>query len=399
MGLSISAFAAKAIFAFVLNWMAANYLSVEAFSLWATFFSFAMVLSAGDLGVGQYILTFMVESEDNIQRNFHFNSGLSALFFLTFPVLLISIIFVYFSRMDNYFGALLCVLLVLKLPLIAYSSLLQVKGRLHEKRIFDAIPYVLAVPMSYALHLFDASVYVQLLAINTLLLGGGILTFVRCLYLGSPRFSLMRFNSIKTTLKSALPYLLNNASGILIYGGFVSIFGFYLDAYHLAVLAIYHTIILSLGYQAYEVIFRQYQLTIHQSAVFNRLLIFQAISGGLLFIGAFFYGLEVFSLLYPAYDFERAEILAFLIFSQLEFTYLLFTLRLQMQIAGSSILRALSFIRVTSFMLVLLACMFFENLNIIDIIVSISIFSCFNFVVLQVKSYRYFHAKKRYLNP
>ena len=374
--------------------MAANYFTVDDFALWVIFFSISMVLSAGDLGVGQYILTYMADSGDNINlASDHFNIGLTTLTILSVPVWLLGIMLVYFAEIDIAFGALLCLLVVMRLPLISYASLLQVKNRLHEKRIIDAIPYLFLLPIIYGMQSYEFNVYIQLLSVNIMLLGGGFIHLYRCKALGAPIWKIVSFVKVKEGIIKSLPYLLNNASGIVIYGGFIGIFSFYLNSYQVAILAIYHTVILSLGYQAYEVIFRNYQLRIMEKKVFNNLALFLLATGIILMILSANFGQSIFTYLYSSYEFVRRELLIFMLFSLLEFGYLLLTLRLQMSVNSRSVLRKCSIFKLCSFCLVLILLAHLQNLTIAMISGYLIIFSVVNLVNLSITHKKYIYTQ------
>ena len=392
MYLSIIGFSVKAVCAFILNWMAANYFPVDAFSLWAIFFSVSMVLSAGDLGIGQYILTYMTNySDDQTLAIHHFSTGQTVLVFLCAPVWLVGMVLVYFSGIDIVFGALLCAVVVMRLPLISYASLLQVKNRLHEKRMIDAIPYLISVPSIFLMQSYEFSVYLQLLVVNFLLLGGSLIILYRCKTLGLPNWEILGFEAIKDGLKASFPYLLNNASGIMIYGGFIGIFGFYIDSYQVAVLAIYHTVILSLGYQAFEVIFRNYQLRILEKRIFNNLVLFLFITGSILLVFSANYGQQVFTYFYSTYKFIKIDLVLFLVFSLLEFGYLLLTLRLQMSVNSSSVLHNCSILKLGLFVLVLIYLSFLSIQNIEIIIRCLILFSAANLLSLIYTRKKYYY--------
>jgi len=383
--LSFVGFALKAICALVLSWMAANNLPVDEFAIWAVFFSISMVLSGGDLGVGQYILTYMASSDDDSSTfTIHFFNGLSTLIVLSVPVFALGLIMVESKGFEIAFALPLCILVALRIPLIAYGAFMQVQNRIHEKRLLDAAPYCLAIPIMYIMYSNDVGVYSQLLVINLLLTFGGIVIMQRCNVLGVPKFQWAGLSMLKPTLRKSLPYLLNNLSGIVIYGGFITLFSFYLDNYQIAVLAIYHTVILSLGYQAYDVVFRNFQLRINERKVFKGLSLFVGFSTCIIMIGVNEVGVKILEFLYANYTFEQFDLILFTLFACLEFGYLLATTRLQMSIRGSTILSRCSITKLLSF-LVMMGCMvYLDVVTILVLCYCLIAFSGFNLLYLYL---------------
>ena len=188
--------------------------------------------------------------------------------------------------------------------------------------------------------------------------------------------------TIFSTLKKSFPYLLNSASGILIYGGFIGIFSFYLDSYHIAILSIYHTVILSLGYQGYDVIFRNYQLRINEPKVFKRLCLFLLLSGTFVFSLLTLIGVPTLELFYSSYNFIEAELILFCCFSFLEFGYLLATTRLQMSVSGASVLYRAAITKICLFLVTASCAFYVADLTIVKLLCCLILFSVVNILNL-----------------
>jgi hypothetical protein len=381
--LSFVGFALKAICALALSWMAANNLPVDEFAIWAIFFSISMVLSSGDLGVGQYILTYMASSDDDSSAfAMHFFNGLSSLIVLSAPVFVLGLIIAKSRGFEIAFAFPLCILVASRIPLIAYGAFMQVQNRIHEKRLIDSAPYCLAIPIMYIMYSYDVGVYSQLLVINLLLTLGGIVTMQRCNVLGVPKFQWAGLAMLKSTLKKSLPYLLNNASGIVIYGGFITLFSFYLDNYQIAVLAIYHSVILSLGYQAYDVVFRSFQLRISEAKVFKGLSLFLGFSAFIIMIALNEAGVKILQFLFANYTFEQFDLMLFALFACLEFGYLLATTRLQMSVSGSTILSRCSITKLLTFLVMMVCMVYLDVVTILVLCYCLIAFSGFNLLYL-----------------
>jgi len=211
---------------------------------------------------------------------------------------------------------------------------------------------------------------------------GSIAVMFRCRSLGVPKYQWSGLLSVKLTLRKASPFFLNNASGIVIYGGFISIFSFYLSTYQLAVLAIYHSVVLSLGYQIYDVIFRNYQLRINEPNVFNNLSRFLVLSSFLVFIMVNRAGVKFLEFFYSKYNFEQSDLNLFLLFSCLEFGYLLVSTQVQMDVGGSKILSRCSVIKLVSFFVMALSILYIDVVNIFIICLCLITFSLLNLMNL-----------------
>ncbi len=373
--LNFVAFVIKGICALALNIIVANYLDTPEFVEWSIFFSLVMLLSISDLGIGQYVLTSLMQikvgSKSGIVLISESIAALTSISLFTFLGILCFLYVV--DRLNIYYVVLVAILLI-RIPITPYSAYLQSIDKLHEKKLIESLGYFMAVSAIFFSTYLDASLYEILMLFVAIISLNQFLIIIRASHWRCPKLDIKFFIVKASIFKGASPFLASNSANLLIYGAFISLSSLVLTDGALALLAIMHATILTYGYQACELIFRILQVRFLNQDFRAKIRYYFLCSCLVGFIFIALAGAYLFELAYPKYLFSMTNILLFSVFSLFEFYYLLLTFHIQIDFKLSPYLTILSVTKVTFFILALIAYFLFQmaELNFYLILLSIS---------------------------
>ena len=180
---SLLSFGGKGICAFIINYWLANNLSVEEFALWATVFSFGMILIVvADFGVGQLVLTKLHENNLAVvgDRRLMTNSLAATAILSTLILLPTSFLFSFY---DFFVGLkwklLLFSVILFRVILIPYGAVLAAQDRYHERKSIEFISYAIGAIFILWATKVEADISTMLLGMNLIITLGFLAIGVR----------------------------------------------------------------------------------------------------------------------------------------------------------------------------------------------------------------------------
>jgi hypothetical protein len=141
---SLVSFGTKGVCAFVITYLLANSLPVDEFALWATIFSFGMILSVADLGVGQLVLTTLHENDQAVVGDTRLmTNAVAAMAILsTILVLLTFVALMFYDFLDGIrWKHLIISVILLRLIFIPFGAVLSISSRCINAAPGNELPY------------------------------------------------------------------------------------------------------------------------------------------------------------------------------------------------------------------------------------------------------------------
>lgn len=255
--LSLFFHSAKALLALLLNWLVLTHYSIDDYVYWAVTSSVLMVATASDLGIGQFVVTQLLHNDRQRWRQIVV-SAIAAIF----PLSLAAALFVFWGISSDTatFGAGMALLLALRLLTIPHAAVLNAVNQFKIRKAIDFAVYLLATVGIAFLAIAKYPVEAALLSINAAFLLGAILTMIFAKqYLSVSKRSIKTEWKILNIYRSATPFMLNNISGLLTYGGFIWLASLVLPKDEVGKLAVLHSFILMNLYQLYDVFLKARQ--------------------------------------------------------------------------------------------------------------------------------------------
>ena len=356
---SLLSFGCKGICAVAINYWLANSLRVDDFALWATIFSLGMILSVGDFGVGQLVLTSI--HENNLAEsgdNSLLTNSVAAMAILSTLILLLTFLFLTFYHVpyDIKWIISIVLLILFRLIVIPYGAVLSAINRYHERKFIEAVNYAICALFILLSIKLKADVFTMLLGMNFLLTLGSLAIGVRAARVGGLRFEIARIQycNIKKIFSDSLPYFINNVSGLAIYGGFIFFSSLILNSTEIAKLSLLHNLIFMHLYQVFELIFRTSQTKLQDQSLMKKLKILVIISYLGCLISAALSGVLLFKFFFGKYEYTANELLIYTTFAFLEIYYLLLTSKMQMKSTMRQRLQSMSLIKTLVFIGILI---------------------------------------------
>jgi len=351
-------FGAKGLFAFAINYLLANSLATDDFAHWSSIFSLAMVLSVADFGVGQLVLTTVHETKaKGAERGRLLANAVAAMAAIGAGLMAVAVAGVVLLGLlagIRWKLALVAVIL-LRLPFIPFGAVLAAEDRFHERKVAEAASYALGGVLVTAGVVFGASVSTLLLAMNAAITAGAVALLFRAGNCGlrEAGWRSVSRGDIGALLRRALPYFVNNASGLVLYGGFIGLASLVLIAGQTAKLSILHNLVFMYLFQVADLVLRTSQTRLDDARMRTRLgwLVAASWAAGAAVLGAA--GPWLLGRLFPRYEFGRVELLVYVTFVHVELLYLMLTARMQMKSSYRRSLQAMSLRKAAGFAAVL----------------------------------------------
>ncbi len=382
----------KSLVVLFINWIVLNNLNSYDYATWSITSSILMIASASDLGIGQHTVTLLIHAKRESRKSILINAciAISPLFLLSFG-------FVYLSLSGAvYYVFLMALFVSFRLFSIPFGALLNATNNFKIRKIIEFITYVTAAIAILAILHFKKDVNLFLLSLNISFIIGSIITVLIALkdVPNTPVFidgSIL--NSTSKILQGSLPFLVNNLTSLLTYGGFIWISSFVLPSFLIAKLSVLHTFLFMTLYQIYDVFLRSKQadLILREKIKFflklNRLLTF-ATSVFMLIAG-----LSLLKIISPKLQFSIVEMLFFTIFIIVEFCYLIIQSIVQVDFTHSRSLFFYSMVRLFSIVIAFAVYLLYREVKSLSIF--LMLLSSISFLGLLFSNY-YFKSKTNF---
>lgn len=262
-GLSVLFHVLKAAVALFVNWLVLRHFAMADFVTWSVTSSVLMVATASDLGIGQYIVTRMINAPRQ-EWPAEIARGLTALL----PLALLSALFVLFA-LDGpspLYLATMAVLLAGRIVTIPFVAVLHAMNQFKVRKAMELAAYVIAAVLVGAVAATGADIHLALVGLNaTFLMGAAMMVAAASRYVsvrGALRFAPRAQAAM--VFRGAVPFMANNLTGLLAYGGFIWLSSLVLPEADVARLAVLHTFVLVNLYQLYDVFLKARQADLVQ---------------------------------------------------------------------------------------------------------------------------------------
>lgn len=385
--ISTISFGAKGVFSLILSFLVINNFSVDMFALWSVFFSLAMLLSISDLGIGQYIVTKIIDNDGSYKpdRLLSMTTQVIISIFILGSILL-TLFHDYILQEDAVSFTLLIIVLA-RILAIPYGAFIQAKGLYHERKLIEAMTYLFALIYVYFAIEYHVESQEIIFTVNLILSVFLLLLIVRAksLHFPSLTWEMYPLKDYQTVLSRSFPYFANNCSGLIIYGGFIYILSHIVSNEVLAMVSIFHTILFMNLYQCFELIYRTLQVNIKEDEFFIRIVIATILMIGIIVLFFLFFGKQILSLIFLNYDFVLIDLVAFSGYLAVEILFLLFTSKAQIHLNNALIIRNAAFIKLLSFSLSVVCIFSYDNVRTHTIYTGLIISSIVSFLFLLVK--------------
>ena len=248
----------KALAALFVNWLVLRHFAVDDFLVWSVTSSILVVATASDLGIGQYTVTKLINS-DRRDWAVRVSESLGALV----PLALASGLFVFFAlgEVSTLYKGTMAALLAARMVTIPFAAVLNAVNQFKIRKAIELAAYCVAALGIGAVVLADADVRLALVVLNATFLLGATLTVMaaaRYVSLGSSLKVASAARSVHV-FRRAVPFMANNLSGLMTYGGFVWLSSLVLPPAEAAKLAVLHSFVLINLYQLYDVFLKARQ--------------------------------------------------------------------------------------------------------------------------------------------
>lgn len=256
--LSVVLHGLKVVVALLLNWIVLNLFAVADFVTWSVTSSILVVATASDLGIGQYTVTRLINT-DRADWATEVSEGLSALL----PLVLLAGLFVLVA-LDGpsmVYKASMALLLAGRIVTIPFAATLNAANQFKIRKAIELIAYLLALVAVGAIALMGTDIHWALLSLNaTFLLGAGLTVLAASRYVPLRRgLAIAPPRKAIGVFRAAVPFMANNLTGLLAYGGFIWLASLSLDEENVAKLAVLHGFVLVNMYQLYDVFLKARQ--------------------------------------------------------------------------------------------------------------------------------------------
>ncbi len=256
--LSMALHMMKALLALLVNWLVLHHFSVGDFVIWSVTSSVLVVATASDLGIGQYVVTRLIHSD---QRHWPsvVGEGLGALL----PLSLLAALFVCLAIGGGgvAYTVAMALFLALRVTTIPFAAALNAVNQFKIRKAIEFAAYSLAALLIGTVIWLNGSIYIALAALNATFLLAAIATMVAALrYI--PNWQRIRPAPLRRTFEvfhAATPFMANNLTGLLTYGGFIWLSSLILPDAEVAKLAVLHSFVLMNLYQVYDVLLKARQ--------------------------------------------------------------------------------------------------------------------------------------------
>lgn len=340
-----------------------------------------MIATASDLGIGQHTVTSLIKSPVVTRKSIIVNAC-----FAIIPLFFVSFIFLYFSLSGSkYYILLMATFVSLRLFSIPFGAVLNATNNFKLRKIIEFLSYLIAAIGISLIIYYIKDVQMSLLALNISFIIGAIATIIIA-FKDIPNVSI-EINSavwriVPNIMYESLPFLINNITALLTYGGFIWLSSFVLPGTLIAKLSVLHSFMFMTMYQIYDVFLRSKQadLILHSKVKFflsfNRVLLI-VVPVFVIFLGGF-----LLKIIASTIKFEISDLIIFSVFIVVEFCYLIIQSVIQVDFKYSKDLILYSFIKSISIIVpFILLFLFRDRVNLTSFLIVLNIFSIIGLLV------------------
>ncbi len=354
-GLSLLLHVLKLGVALVVNWLVLSQFPSADYVTWAVTSSILVVATASDLGIGQATTTRLLHLPCD-----QWPAVLKMAMRSLFPLAILGAVFVFVALGTEPadYKAAMAVSIGLRILTIPAGALLNAVNQFKLRKAIEVVVYLAAAAVIAAIALARAPVIWALLALNAAFLAGaGISVLVAQRYVVAPWWQTTQAPmTLRGFYRSSVPYMVNNLTGLLTYGGFIWLCSFFLSTDALARLSVLHTFVLINAYQVYDVLLKSRQADMVLPAYVARMA--RVNLGVMLVIPALalLLGPTVLGWFASRLAFPPLELLLFAAFMSLEFGFLFLQSVMQVDPTKAALLSKFALVKFALQALALTAC-------------------------------------------
>lgn len=256
--LSVMLHGLKVAVALLVNWIVLNLFDVSDFVTWSVTSSILVVATASDLGIGQYTVTRLINA-DRGEWAGEVGESLMALV----PLILLSAAFVVLAieGPSTAYKVSMALLLAGRVATIPFAATLNAANQFKIRKAIELFAYILAAIAVGFIAWRGLDVHWALLSLNVTFLLGAMLTVVAAARYLPVRKALTSATPRKAigVFRAAVPFMANNLTGLLTYGGFIWLASLTVAQIDVAKLAVLHGFVLVNLYQLYDVFLKSRQ--------------------------------------------------------------------------------------------------------------------------------------------
>ena len=320
--LSLGFHALKSLVALYVNWIVLRQFAVTDYVTWSVTSSILVIATASDLGIGQYAVTRLLHSDKG-----EWAEIVKGCFLAMLPLAAGSLLFVAvaINGPNLAYSFTMAALLALRVLSIPFGAVLNAVNQFKIRKAIELAAYVLAAAMVTFIAVRHGNIMLALVALNiTFFLGAAVTVLAAAGFVSFPQMAAARIGRSDwlRIYRAATPFMVNNLTSLLTYGGFIWISSLLLAKADVAKLALLHSFLLMNLYQLYDVFLKSRQADLVDHKHRAKLVAINAavmVSTPVIFTIA---GVAALRLLSTEIVITRAEMLLFSIFMAFELGFL-----------------------------------------------------------------------------
>lgn len=397
-GVSLLLHGLKLGLALVVNWLVLSRFPPEDYVTWAVTSSVLVVATASDLGIGQATTTQLLHSSRE-----QWPAVLKMASHSLLPLAMIGAVFVFLAlgAQPADYKAAMATAIGLRILTIPAGALLNAVNQFKLRKAIEVTVYLVAAVAIAAIALASAPVLWALLVLNTAFLAGAVTSvLVARRYvvtpLDPPAPAPMALSAFYRT---SVPYMVNNLTGLLTYGGLIWLCSYLINTDALARLSVLHTFVLINVYQVYDVLLKSRQADMVRPAHVARMA--RVNLGFMLLIPslALLVGPSVLGWFAPQLVFQPLELLLFAAFLSLELGFLFLQSVMQVDPAKAGLLSKCALVKFALQALALSACGLAlrqdASLHVLLLFLTVATLFAYAICLLQLRSAEVLHLPVR----
>lgn len=348
-GLSLLLHSLKSALALLVNWLVLAQFPSTDYVTWTVTSSVLVVATASDLGIGQYTTTRLLHTSRDYWSIVLWESNIALL-----PLSLLGAFFVFFAlgAQPAIYKVVMAIGIGLRILTIPSGALLNSINQFKLRKAIEAAMYLFAATVIAVMAVTQVPILWALLTLNIAFLAGGCVTVVM-----GRRYITVAKNihttayhqkALGTLYRASVPYMINNLTGLLTYGGLIWFCSFFLDTEALARLSVLHTFILINSYQIYDVLLKSRQADLVDARHLARTGRLNSMLMLLTPVLVLLFGPTVLGGVAPRLIFSNIELVLFAAFLSLEFGFLYLQSVIQVDPTRAVILGRCSWVKFTS---------------------------------------------------
>lgn len=313
----------KLTIALAINWIILAQFPLADFAIWAITSSILIVATASDLGIGQYATAQLIHASNEQKKSIVLEST-----FALVPLSIVAVFFVYFALGNQplFYKVAMVIFIGFRILTVPFGAVLNSVNQFKLRKVIELGIYIFSLAIVLWVAYSGESVLWALLAFNFAFMVGGFITIIvsrRYLEFHSINLRQSSIFNIGQVYCSSVPFMVNNLTGLLTYGGFIWISSFILNTNDIARLSILHTFILINAYQIYDVTLRARQADLVYASYISKIRKVNIVLMVFYPLLVFIFGRELLSFVKEAVEFSKIEIFLFSAFVAIELGFLM----------------------------------------------------------------------------